>query len=108
MDAKQTQRKQAASAGARAHVVVKVFGAFRERLGEGAREVELAPGATVNDLLDTLGAALPDLVADLRKGLSDGYLNVLVDGRNARFLNGLETQLDGGETVSFLPPIGGG
>jgi MoaD family protein len=89
-------------------VVVKVFGALRERLGAASREVDVPPGGTIRDLLRVLGSLVPALVPDLERGLSEGYLNVLVDGRNARFLDDLETRLHGGETVAFLPPIGGG
>ena len=89
-------------------VVVKVFGALRARLSAASREIEIPAGGTIRDLLRSLASVVPDLVPALEKGLTNGYLNVLVDGRNARFLDGLDTHLDGGETVAFLPPIGGG
>lgn len=89
-------------------VVVKVFGALRTRLGAPSREIEVPVGGTVRDLLRALASAAPDLVAELEKGLDSGYLNVLVDGRHALFLDGLDTRLDGGETVAFLPPVAGG
>ena len=90
------------------HVTVKVFGALRERLGAPSCEVDVRPGGTIRDLLRELATRVPNLVPTLERGLSEGYLNVLVDGRNARFLDDLETRLAGGETVAFLPPVGGG
>jgi len=89
-------------------VTVKVFGALRERLGAPSCEVDVRPGGTIRDLLKELATRVPNLVPTLERGLSDGYLNVLVDGRNTRLLDDLETRLVGGETVAFLPPIGGG
>ncbi len=37
-----------------------------------------------------------------------GGVTVMVNGRNIRFLEGYETQLEGGDTVTVFPPIGGG
>jgi len=35
-------------------------------------------------------------------------VTVMVNGRNIRFLDGNETELEGGDTVTVFPPIGGG
>ena len=90
------------------HVTVKVFGALRERFGSSARDIALRPPGTLRDLLAALSLAVPDVAPRLREGLADGYLNVLVNGRNAKFLEDLDTILDAGDTVAFLPPLGGG
>jgi len=90
------------------YVTVKVFGALRDRFGAGAREISLHPPGTLRGLLSALSVAVPDLVPKLEEGLADGYLNVLVNGRNATFLDNLDTILDAGDTVAFLPPVGGG
>ncbi|MCK5246700.1 MoaD/ThiS family protein, partial [Candidatus Bipolaricaulota bacterium] len=50
----------------------------------------------------------PDLSAKLVAGLDAGYLNVLINGRNIQFLQGHDTVLNDGDTVAFLPPVGGG
>jgi len=89
-------------------VTVKVFGALRERLGADSRAVGIPDGGTIRDMLRVLATVVPELVPELERGLSAGYLNVLVNGRNARFLEDLNTKLLGGETIAFLPPIGGG
>lgn len=89
-------------------VVVKVFGALRDAFGPSSRELRLPPGATLADVFSTLASDLPEAAAKLEQGIADGYLNVLVNGRNARFLDGRETRLRAGDTVAFLPPVGGG
>jgi len=89
-------------------VVVKVFGALRDEFGHSQRELSLPPPATLADAFSALAQDLPELVAKLEQGIADGYLNVLVNGRNARFLEGRETPLETGDTVAFLPPVGGG
>ncbi|MGB2982242.1 MAG: MoaD/ThiS family protein [Candidatus Bipolaricaulia bacterium] len=89
-------------------VVVKVFGALRVHLGAGAREIVIPSRGTIRDLLSALATVIPDLAPRLEEGLDKGYLNILVNGRNARFLKGLDTPLVADDTVAFLPPIGGG
>jgi MoaD family protein len=89
-------------------VTVKVFGALRDEFGHSQRELSLRPSATLADAFSALSQDLPELVAKLERGIADGYLNVLVNGRNARFLKGRETHLQTGDTVAFLPPVGGG
>ena len=89
-------------------VIVKVFGALRDGFGATAREVGIPRTGTLHDLLAALAAIRPDLVPKLEQGLRDGFLNVLINGRNARFLDDLDTRLNPDDTVAFLPPIGGG
>jgi MoaD family protein len=89
-------------------IVVKVFGALSEPFGATSREMPLPAGGTLGDLLRELSSALPEATAKLEQGLEDGYLNVLINGRNARFLDGRRTPLAAGDTVAFLPPVGGG
>jgi len=103
-----TQKRNDPGDAQEVHVTVKVFGALREHLGADSRAVGIPDGGTIRDVLRVLAAVVPELVAELERGLSDGYLNVLVNGRNARFLEGVNTRLLGGETIAFLPPIGGG
>ena len=89
-------------------VTVKVFGGLRSYLDGGRKTIGIDPGATVQDLLATLRQRTPELAGHLMQGLADGYLNVLVNGRNIRFLSSLDTPLSPGDSVAFLPPVGGG
>ncbi len=41
------------------------------------------------------------------KDIREGY-SVLVNGRNIKFLEGLETPLEEGDRVTIFPPVGGG
>lgn len=89
-------------------VTVKVFGGLRESLGASSLDITLPPRATIRSLLAVMEADRPELVGKLKSGISDGYLNVLVNGRNIRFLDDLDTQLHQGDSVALLPPVGGG
>ncbi len=100
--------RQSASAQERIAVTVKVFGAHRERFGSDPRRIEIRPGGTLRDVLAALDELVPDLAVQLQDGLDKGYLQILVNGRNAQFLDRLDSRLAPDDTVAFLPPIGGG
>lgn len=66
---------------------------------------------------DTLAALLEDLEArhaGLRGALVDDdgrlhrFINVYANDEDVRFLGGLQTPLDDGDTVSILPAVAGG
>ncbi len=85
-------------------VVVRVYTALREKLGWSSKEVELAGGrATLAEVVNSV-EVLRDLVGER---LLQDFI-VLVNGRNARLLNGLETELADGDVVDIFPPAAGG
>lgn len=66
---------------------------------------------------DTLGTLLDDLEirhAGLRGALVDPqghlhrFINIYANDEDVRFLGGLQTPLDDGDTVSILPAVAGG
>jgi len=89
-------------------ITVKVFGGLREFFPRGRQQLLVPSSSTLSALLQELQSSFPDGSARLTAGLDAGYLNVLMNGRNIRFLHGFETQLHDGDTVAFLPPVGGG
>jgi MoaD family protein len=89
-------------------VTIRVFGGLRELTGRAPLEVPAREASTVTALLSFLDCEHPKLAEALRSGVRDGYLNILVNGRNIRFLSEDATSLSAGDTIAFLPPIGGG
>jgi len=89
-------------------ITIKVFGGLRELFAGGTPSLQFSTPASLETLLKELGITHPQLAAKLTAGLASGYLNALVNGRNARFLQGRETILQEDDTVAFLPPVGGG
>ncbi|HEV2427931.1 MAG TPA: MoaD/ThiS family protein [Acidimicrobiales bacterium] len=89
-------------------VVVRLPTQLRPLTG-GAGEVSVE-GATVREALSALAAAYPgvgpwvlDEAGDLRR-----FVNVFVADEDVRFLDGLETPLVAGQTVSLVPAVAGG
>lgn len=76
---------------------------------EGARAVP-AEGATLRELIDDLEARheglKPKIVSD--DGDLAKFVNVYVNDEDARFLDGIDTRLSDGDTVSILPAVAGG
>ncbi len=96
------------SQGSKIKVTVKAFGGLREVIGSSAVFIHLPCEATITDLLAEIRRCYPLFSEKLETGLSKGYINILLNGRNVRFLDGMTTRLSDGVTVAFLPPVGGG
>lgn len=78
-------------------------------LSGGASTVQVE-GATLRDLIANLEAAhagfaerLLDDAGELRK-----FVNVFVDDDDVRYLQGLDTPVPAGQTVSIIPAVAGG
>ncbi|MEF8853145.1 MAG: ubiquitin-like small modifier protein 1 [Haloarculaceae archaeon] len=91
-------------------VTFVAYGPVREIVGEKKHERTVPDGATVGEVLDELVEENPDLEEHLYG--EDGGLSVVVsvtvDGTNLDRLDGLATELDGGEKLRVRPPIHGG
>ena len=75
--------------------------------GQGEIEVE---GSTVGEALKALDAAHPGFAERLfdDTGNLRRFVNVFLADEDVRFLNGLETPVAAGQTVSIVPAVAGG
>lgn len=75
----------------------------------GAIELEVEAG-TVGEALRRIGADRPALLARIvtPEGGLRPYVNVFVDDRNTRRLQGLQTPLADGDVVAIIPAVAGG
>jgi molybdopterin converting factor small subunit len=75
---------------------------------EGEREVA-ARGATLREVLDDVASRFPALGSRiLAGGELAPFVNVYVEGEDARTLRGLETPVTENSTVILLPAMAGG
>jgi len=91
-----------------ATVTVQLFATLREVTGTSRLTVEASSVREVLSLLVSrygpeLGRRLVTPAGELQETIA-----VLVNGRNVRFLRGLETPLSDGDTVTLIPPVAGG
>ena len=80
-------------------------------LAGGSKHLALDPdGGTLGDLLDALGAEHPLLGRRIRDetGAIRRFVNVYVDGDDARFSGGLDAKVRDGAVVQVLPSVAGG
>ena len=89
-------------------VVVRLPSQLRSLVG-GVGEV-LVEATTVREAIEAVDVAYPGLatrVLDDQGGLRR-FVNVFVADEDVRFLNGLDTVVGPGQTVSLVPAVAGG
>jgi molybdopterin converting factor small subunit len=89
-------------------VIVRIPTQLRELSG-GAAELS-AEGATVAEVLKALEAAHPGFAERLfdDQGELRRFVNVFVADEDIRFLDGVNTDVAPGATVSIVPAVAGG
>ena len=80
------------------------------RTHTGGEKKITGEGATLAELLEDLDARHEGLRAALvnADGQLHRFINVYANDEDVRFLGGLQTPLDDGDTVSILPAVAGG
>jgi molybdopterin synthase sulfur carrier subunit len=91
-------------------ITVKFFASFREVTG--VKEIELPTAKNVKVLINTLvekfGPKLTEKLYEPDTSRLRDWVNVLVNGRNVKVLEGLDTALNDNDVVAIFPPVGGG
>ena len=95
-------------------VSVRFFTSLREVINKKEETLKFPEGekVTVEVVLKTLaqryGNRFVEYVYDEKTGGVRGFLQFLVNGKSASTLNGLQTELENGDVLAILPPVGGG
>lgn len=87
---------------------VRIPPVLRPKTG-GSPEVE-ASGSNVGEVLRSLVDAHPDTSAQLFdvEGALNRYVNVYLNDEDVRFLDGIDTAVAAGDSVTILPAVAGG
>lgn len=89
---------------------VRVYATLRPIVGGAAVQLQTEPGASVRALLDELIGRWPALKAELFDGSGQLHTNihVFINGRDVRYLGGLDAPIPEGADLRIFPPVGGG
>lgn len=89
---------------------VRFYATLRALVGAKTIEVDVAPGSTVRDLAETLVGRFPDLHEHVfdETGAIGRTVHFMIDGRNARWLDGEDTVIEAHHEVDVFPPVAGG
>ena len=89
---------------------VKLYATLRPLVDAPEVEVNAGPGDTIGTLLEELTTKYPQLRREIFE--EDGSLreriHVFINGRDVRYMDGLETRLKEGDDIRIFPPVGGG
>jgi len=89
-------------------IEVRVPTILRKHTG-GEKKVD-GEGQTLRELVDDLELSNPGLGGALvdEDGRLHRFINIYVNDEDVRFLGGIETPLEDGDSVSILPAVAGG
>jgi len=89
-------------------VKVTLFGALAKTAGEKSVEIEASRlKDAVDELIERYGERFKSKIYD-EKGKVRRFVNIYINGKDIRFLNHMETQLNDGDNISIIPAVGGG
>lgn len=92
-------------------VTVKLVGALRHMSGKNQLNIGHQQAMTLMDLIATISKEAPELKPNLISQQPDepkANALILVNGREISVLNGLETKLNDGDEIVFVPVVHGG
>ncbi|MCG8589560.1 MAG: MoaD family protein [Proteobacteria bacterium] len=87
------------------------YATLRKIVGAKYAEVSVPEGASLQEVLDAVVGAYPDLKEELldEAGRLSRHVHLFVDGRSSKHLpDGLDTRVHAGQTVEFFPAVAGG
>ncbi|MGA3289052.1 MAG: MoaD/ThiS family protein [Candidatus Bathyarchaeia archaeon] len=91
-------------------LMLKFIGALRQISGKTQLTVNFQEGMSIQDLVTKISQEMPRLDKTFSDQLNDSRSNslILINGREISVLNGLETKLNDGDEIVFIPVVHGG
>jgi len=89
-------------------VEITLYGALARIAGEKTSDLEASTlKEAIGVLTENYGEQLKNRIYDERGNLRR-FVNIYVNGRDIRFLNHLDTELNDEDKISIIPAVGGG
>ena len=89
---------------------VRVYATLRPIVGGSIVQLGAEPGNSFRELLDELLVRWPALERELldKQGALRTNIHIFLNGRDIRYLDGLEMAIPENADVCIFPPVGGG
>jgi molybdopterin synthase sulfur carrier subunit len=89
---------------------LRFFANFRTAVGQKVIVRTFESGTIVGEVLVALESEFPELAGDIldEEGSIKPQLSILKNGREVIHMEGIETTLEDGDTLSVFPPVAGG
>lgn len=90
-------------------IELRTFANYRDAIGQKVINREY-DGSSVRaaDVLRPLEEEYPDVELFADDGTLQDFITVMKNGREITYLDGLDTELEDGDTLSVFPPVAGG
>lgn len=86
----------------------RTFATFRQTAGQKTFTREYDDDATIREVLQLLSEEYPEMELFDDEGDLREFVSVLKEGRDITHIDGLDTELEHGDTISLFPPVAGG
>jgi molybdopterin synthase sulfur carrier subunit len=90
------------------NVELRFFANFREAVGQKELDWETDEGATVGTVLHAVEEEYPGVDIFDEEGQIREFLSIMKNGREVDYMDGPDTSLAAGDTISVFPPVAGG
>ncbi len=88
---------------------VKLYATLRPLVGASSVEVEAGPGDAVRDVITELLERYPQLRDELMQdGEISPRIHIFLNGREVRYMDGLDMPIPEDADLRIFPPVGGG
>ncbi|MEF8785192.1 MAG: ubiquitin-like small modifier protein 1 [Haloarculaceae archaeon] len=89
-------------------IELRFFANFRATVGQKTLNREFEDVSTVGELARALSEEYPEMELFDGEGSLREFIRVMKNGKDITHLDGLETELEDGDTISIFPPVAGG
>lgn len=87
---------------------LRFFANFRDAVGQKTVYREFEDDMRLVDVLAAIEAEYPDVEIFAEDGTIRDFVRTMKNGREVAYIDGLETELEEGDTISLFPPVAGG
>lgn len=89
-------------------LTLRFFADFREVVGQKTITRQYEDVSTVGDAVTAIAEEFPEMELYEEDGSVREFITIMRDGRDVAHVNGMETELEDGETLSVFSPVAGG